>query len=164
MELSREDIIEILKTVRESGYRYFNLEVGDLKVSLGEQSPPREGAIEESYVPQQRAPLPSSPSMQSQAKTESSPPESTSYEETQHHIVNSPVVGVFYRSPKPGDPPYVQVGDQLKEGDTIGLIEVMKVYNSVAADVSGTVVEFLVDDNAAVEYGQPLLVIKPDEI
>ena len=71
--------------------------------------------------------------------------------------VTAPLLGIFYRAPRPGAPPYVEVGSRLEEDTVIGIIEVMKLMNSVRAEVRGTVVEILVADGSAVEQGQVLL-------
>lgn len=76
------------------------------------------------------------------------------------HIVKSPMVGTFYRSSSPGSKPFVEIGSQVKEGDTICIIEAMKILNEIEADKSGTVVQILGENGQAVEYGQPLLVIE----
>ena len=73
------------------------------------------------------------------------------------YAVRAPMLGIFYRNPSPDDPPFVEVGDQVEPGQTVGLIEVMKTYNEVTAMVAGTVEELLVEDGAFVEYNQPLL-------
>ena len=71
--------------------------------------------------------------------------------------VTAPLLGIFYRAPRPGDAPYIEVGSVLQEDTVIGIIEVMKLMNSVRAEVRGTVVEILAEDGAAVEEGQVLL-------
>ncbi|MBD0346498.1 MAG: acetyl-CoA carboxylase biotin carboxyl carrier protein [Coleofasciculus sp. Co-bin14] len=75
--------------------------------------------------------------------------------------VLSPMVGTFYRSPSPDDPPYVEVGDRIRIGQTVCIIEAMKLMNEIEAEVSGEVVEILVENGKPVEYGQPLMRIKP---
>jgi acetyl-CoA carboxylase biotin carboxyl carrier protein len=76
------------------------------------------------------------------------------------HAVKSPMVGTFYRAASPGGKPFVEVGSQVKEGQTICIIEAMKILNEIEADKSGTVTQILCDNGQAVEYGQPLLVIE----
>ncbi len=76
------------------------------------------------------------------------------------HVVKSPMVGTFYRSSSPGAKPFVEVGSQVKEGETICIIEAMKILNEIEADKAGTVVKMLCDNGQAVEYGQPLYVIE----
>jgi acetyl-CoA carboxylase biotin carboxyl carrier protein len=76
------------------------------------------------------------------------------------HVVKSPMVGTFYRSSSPGAKPFVEVGSQVKEGETICIIEAMKILNEIEADKSGTVTRILGENGQAVEYGQPLFVIE----
>jgi acetyl-CoA carboxylase biotin carboxyl carrier protein len=76
------------------------------------------------------------------------------------HAVKSPMVGTFYRSASPGAKPFVEVGDTIKEGETICIIEAMKILNEIEADKSGTVTKSMCDNGQAVEYGQPLFIIE----
>jgi acetyl-CoA carboxylase biotin carboxyl carrier protein len=79
--------------------------------------------------------------------------------EPEGHIVKSPMVGTFYRSSAPGNPPYVEVGSTVKEGDTLCIIEAMKLLNEIDADASGVIKQILVENGQPVEFGQPLFVI-----
>ena len=85
-------------------------------------------------------------------------PDATPAAETSH-AVKSPMVGTFYRSASPGAKPFVEVGDAVKEGETICIIEAMKILNEIEADKSGTVRKILCENGQAVEYGQPLFLI-----
>jgi acetyl-CoA carboxylase biotin carboxyl carrier protein len=76
------------------------------------------------------------------------------------HAVKSPMVGTFYRASSPGAKSFVEIGSQVKEGDTICIIEAMKILNEIEADKSGTVTQVLCENGQAVEYGQPLLTIE----
>lgn len=76
------------------------------------------------------------------------------------HIVKSPMVGTFYRSASPGAKPFIEVGSQVKEGETICIIEAMKILNEIEADKAGTVTQILCQNGQAVEYGQALVVIE----
>ncbi|MDB5929789.1 MAG: biotin carboxyl carrier protein [Polaromonas sp.] len=76
------------------------------------------------------------------------------------HAVKSPMVGTFYRSSSPGSNPFVEIGSVVKEGDTICIIEAMKILNEIEADKSGTVTKILSENGQAVEYGQPLFIIE----
>ncbi|WP_096698619.1 acetyl-CoA carboxylase biotin carboxyl carrier protein [Polaromonas sp. AER18D-145] len=76
------------------------------------------------------------------------------------HAVKSPMVGTFYRSSSPGAKAYVEVGSQVKEGETICIIEAMKILNEIEADKSGTITRILCENGQAVEYGQPLFMIE----
>ena len=75
------------------------------------------------------------------------------------HVVKSPMVGTFYRSSAPGAAPFVDIGSSVKEGDTLCIIEAMKLLNEIDADISGTIKEILVENGQPVEFGQPLFVI-----
>jgi acetyl-CoA carboxylase biotin carboxyl carrier protein len=75
------------------------------------------------------------------------------------HVVKSPMVGTFYRSSAPGNPPFIEVGASVKEGDTLCIIEAMKLLNEIDADKAGTITQILVENGQPVEYGQPLFVI-----
>jgi acetyl-CoA carboxylase biotin carboxyl carrier protein len=76
------------------------------------------------------------------------------------HRILSPLPGIFYRRPAPEKPPYKDIGDRVAEGDVIGLIEVMKQFTEINADVAGKVVRFLVENEAPVEPGEPVLLIE----
>jgi acetyl-CoA carboxylase biotin carboxyl carrier protein len=79
--------------------------------------------------------------------------------EPEGHIVKSPMVGTFYRSSGPGNPPFVEVGATVKEGDTLCIIEAMKLLNEIDADAAGVIKQILVENGQPVEFGQPLFVI-----
>ena len=88
------------------------------------------------------------------AAPEAAPPVST------EHVVKSPMVGTFYRSASPGAKAFVELGDTIKEGETVCIVEAMKILNEIEADKSGTVVKIMCVNGQAVEYGQPLFVIE----
>ncbi|MGF1491739.1 MAG: acetyl-CoA carboxylase biotin carboxyl carrier protein [Microcoleaceae cyanobacterium] len=92
----------------------------------------------------------------------SSPPSTTPSSNDPKLIeVTSPMVGTFYRSPAPGEPTFVEVGDRIPVGQTVCIIEAMKLMNEIEAEVAGQVVEILIENGAPVEYGQALIRIKP---
>ncbi|MBU0587470.1 MAG: acetyl-CoA carboxylase biotin carboxyl carrier protein [Gammaproteobacteria bacterium] len=76
------------------------------------------------------------------------------------HPVKSPMVGTFYRSASPGSKPFVEIGDSVKAGETVCIIEAMKILNEIEADTSGTIKQILCENGQAVEYGQPLFIIE----
>jgi acetyl-CoA carboxylase biotin carboxyl carrier protein len=76
------------------------------------------------------------------------------------HVAKSPMVGTFYRSPSPGAKSFVEVGSVVKEGETVCIIEAMKILNEIEADKAGTITQILCENGQAVEYGQPLFVIE----
>jgi acetyl-CoA carboxylase biotin carboxyl carrier protein len=104
-------------------------------------------------VQQYSAPAPAGPAVAAPAAAAPAPAEPTG------HIVKSPMVGTFYRSSAPGAPAFIEVGSTVKEGDTLCIIEAMKLLNEIDADISGTVTKILVENGQPVEFGQPLFVI-----
>ena len=102
------------------------------------------------------APVPATAPIAASAPAPSAP---AAAPETVGHTVKSPMVGTFYRSASPGAKSFVEVGDPIKAGETLCIIEAMKILNEIEADVSGTVAKILCDNGQAVEYGQPLFVI-----
>ncbi len=82
-------------------------------------------------------------------------------ETSRHHSITAPIVGTFYAASSPESPPFIKVGDKLKKGQTICIIEAMKIMNEIESDVDGTVVEILPDNATPVEFNQPLVVVDP---
>ncbi len=80
--------------------------------------------------------------------------------EVKGHVAKSPMVGTFYRSPSPGAKAFIEIGSVVKEGDTVCIIEAMKILNEIEADKAGTITQILCENGQAVEYGQPLFVIE----
>ncbi len=87
-------------------------------------------------------------------------PAATEPEVEAGHVVKSPMVGTFYRAPSPGAKPFVEIGDTIKEGQPICIIEAMKIMNEIEADSSGTIKRMLCENGQAVEFGQPLFIIE----
>lgn len=99
------------------------------------------------------------PAAAAAAPTVAAAPEPAAAPVAAGHTVKSPMVGTFYRSSSPGAPAFVEIGAQVKEGDTLCIIEAMKILNEIEADKSGTVTQILGENGQAVEYGQPLFII-----
>jgi acetyl-CoA carboxylase biotin carboxyl carrier protein len=85
------------------------------------------------------------------------PDPSEAPESSDQHIVRAPMIGTYYAAPAPNEPAFVQVGDVVEEGQTVGIIEAMKIMNEIAADRAGTVVEIIAQNAQTVEYGSPLI-------
>ena len=105
-------------------------------------------------------PMASSVAMPAPALAPAVAPAAAAPEVPKGHIVKSPMVGTFYRASSPGAKSFVEVGSQVKEGDTVCIIEAMKILNEIEADKSGTVTQILGENGQAVEYGQPLFIIE----
>lgn len=134
-----------------------NSGIAELEISEGEERVRivRSGAtVQHMYAPQhQLTTLPTPPQL---AETPAEPVEPAVPE---GHTVKSPMVGTFYRSPSPGAGPFVEVGQSVNMGDTLCIIEAMKLLNEIEADQSGVISAILIESGQPVEYGQPLFII-----
>lgn len=135
----------LVETMRTHGLTKLAVDVGDISIRL------RAGATGEPTVAR-RSPAPSS---MAETAPETSP--------QQGHVVSAPMIGTFYTSASPGDPPFVRAGDRVEAGQTIGIIEAMKIMNEIASDRSGIVIDVLASNAQPVEYGSPLLRLRLDE-
>jgi acetyl-CoA carboxylase biotin carboxyl carrier protein len=146
----------LIDLVSESGISELEVTEGEGKVRIVKNAPPVyfQQAMQPQYMPQQQM-APQAPAEAAAAEAAATPAAAT----PQGHVVTSPMVGTFYRAPSPGADPFVQIGDTVKEGQTICIIEAMKLLNEIESDKSGIVKEILVENGQAVEYGQPLFVI-----
>ena len=161
MELSEDDVLHILKLIDESKFDYFQLEVGELKITVSKgdpipiaASPQNAPATQASAPASRKAPVAPAPAPLKEAPKPVVIPEGMV-------AIKAPMVGVFYIAPEPGKPPFVTVNAAIKADATVGLIEVMKVFNAVSAGVNGIVTEVLAQNGQLVEYGQPLFLVKP---
>jgi acetyl-CoA carboxylase biotin carboxyl carrier protein len=162
MELSEDDVLHILKLIDESKFDYFQLEVGELKITVSKGDPiPLAGAAPQPVaVAAAPAPAPAAVSKPAPAPA-AAPAAKAATVPDGMAAITAPLLGTFYVAPEPGAPPFVKVGQQVTEDTTCGLIEVMKVFNSVRAGVKGTIVELVAQNGQFVEFGQPLFIVKP---
>src|SRR5687767_12766157 len=162
MELTDDDVLHILKLIDESKFDYFQLEVGDLKITVSKGDPiPIASASQQvaaSQTPSRAAPEAAKPAGPWPQKE---PPKAAPAVAEGLVPITAPLLGTFYVAPEPGAPPFVQVGSAVTEDTTVGLIEVMKVFNSVRANVNGTLVQVVAQNGQFVEYGQTLFLVKP---
>lgn len=149
-ELTRDDIDYILKLVDGSDFDELKLEMGDLKLEL--RKPGANGATISAPV---SAPVPPAPEVQ-----QTSAPATISA--SGGTAVPAPLLGIFYHASKPGDPPFVAVGDEVSPETVIGIIEVMKLMNQVQAGVTGRVTAISAPNGELVEHGQALIHVQPD--
>jgi acetyl-CoA carboxylase biotin carboxyl carrier protein len=166
MELSEDDVLHILKLIDESKFDYFQLEVGELKITVSKGDPiplnssPQQVAATQAAPP---APVSAKPAAAPAAPAAQTAPASVEARAAAEGLrtVTAPLLGTFYVAPEPGAPPFTHVGANVTEDTTVGLIEVMKVFNSVRAGVQGTIVEVVAQNGQFVEYGQTLFLVKP---
>jgi acetyl-CoA carboxylase biotin carboxyl carrier protein len=151
VSLTAKDIAEIARLLDESRFSSLDLTVGDFRLKIRRDG----GWSEREEDPEALAP-PAEPS--------SEPPPEIGQEAGAARVgeidVPAPLLGNFYAAPRPGDPPFVAVGDSVSEDSVVGIIEVMKLMNSVRAGVAGKVVAILAADGSAVAEGQPLVRIR----
>ncbi len=161
MELSEDDVLHILKLIDESKFDYFQLEVGDLKITVSKGEPiPIAGATQPAAVIPAPVAAPVTASKPAAAPAAATAGKTAAVPEGMLAIT-APLLGTFYVAPEPGAPPFVKVGQQVTEDTTCGLIEVMKVFNSVRAGVQGTIVEVVAQNGQFVEFGQVLFIVEP---
>ncbi len=169
--MNLKDIQELIKFVAKSGATEVDLEIDNIKISI--KSPPKKKRGEEDEIakiikevtPAAIAPAAIAPAAiapdpvaQMPAKSEEN---QTSKDDANYITIKASMIGTFYRSASPENPPFVSIGDSIKEGDTICIIEAMKLFNEIESEVSGKVVKVLVDDNTPIEFDQPLFLIDP---
>lgn len=140
----------LIDLVAESGISELEVTEGEGKVRIV-KAPPQIIAAPVAAVPAMAPAAPVAPAAAPVAEAPAAAPSG--------HTVDSPMVGTFYRAPSPGAAAFVNIGDTVKEGQTICIIEAMKLLNEIEADKSGVIKEVLVENGQAVEYGQPLFVI-----
>jgi acetyl-CoA carboxylase biotin carboxyl carrier protein len=168
MDLTEDDVLHILKLIDESKFDYFQLEVGELKITVSKGEPlplassPASAAASPSPAPVAAQKPKATPAAPPTAVQSPAPKVDASAAAAQELVpITAPLLGTFYVAPEPGAPPFVQVGAAITEDTTVGLIEVMKVFNSVRASVKGTVAQVVAQNGQFVEYGQTLFLVKP---
>jgi acetyl-CoA carboxylase biotin carboxyl carrier protein len=168
--MNLSEIQDLIKFVSKSGVTEVEIQQKEFKIIIKAEPPVKKKGSQEllsSQLPMQVA-LPAQtlpvaaaqPATQQQATT--APPPATKADDNANNVViKSPMIGTFYRSPGPDKASFVNVGDEIKPGKVICIIEAMKLFNEIEAEVSGRIVKVLVDDSSPVEYDQPLFLIEP---
>jgi acetyl-CoA carboxylase biotin carboxyl carrier protein len=165
-----KEIQNLIKFVAKSGASEVKLETGDVKITIRTGSDEKETIVQQvpmgGQMPQmpvqqqpqqQQAPAPAQESGSQSKEQQKAPAE----DDSKYITVKSPIIGTFYRKPSPDKPTFVEVGDSIKEGDVLCVIEAMKLFNEIESEVSGSIVKVLVDDSSPVEFDQPLFLVDP---
>ena len=169
-KMTLEDIQELIKFVAKSGATEVDLEFEGIKISIKSPTKKRRGEKEElvTIIQQaQAAPLSvSTPTIVSDQVvtipiSESSETTETKSDNSNYVTIKASMIGTFYRSSGPDTDAFVNIGDEIKEGSTICIIEAMKLFNEIESEISGKIVKVLVDDNTPVEFDQPLFLVDP---
>lgn len=161
-----KQIQELMKAVNKSNISELSVKQGDFEIVIKQKN-----SNETQYVAVQapiQAQLPVSTPPPSATSTTSQSLDSTSQSQNNSAIttdntvtIKSPMIGTFYRSSSPDNPPFVNVGDEIKPGQVLCIIEAMKLFNEIESEVSGKIVKVLIDDASPVEYDQPLFLVEP---
>lgn len=163
------EIQDLIKFVAKSGVNEVEIEQKDFKICIKTEGKkkkqeqitavmPQQMPVYQQPVAQAPAPAPVASAPAAEPATPSAPAAS---EEDNYITIKSPMIGTFYRKSSPDKPAFVEVGDDIKSGDVICIVEAMKLFNEIEAEVSGKVVKVLIDDNSPVEYDQPLFLVDP---
>ncbi|WP_298954998.1 acetyl-CoA carboxylase biotin carboxyl carrier protein [uncultured Nonlabens sp.] len=160
-----KEIQNLIKFVAKSGASEVKLEMDDIKITIRTGSETGDVTYVSQAAPMQMAPAQQAAPMQQAAPvaTPAAPaPEAAPAASNDKYItVKSPIIGTFYRKASPDKPAFVEVGDSIKEGETLCIIEAMKLFNEIESEVSGTIVKVLIDDSSPVEFDQPLFLVDP---
>lgn len=169
--LKVQEIRELVRLIDNSSIDEFVYEVDGAKIKMkknevktvvAEQA--TVAAVEEVVAEKAPTPAPAAQPAKPAAKAPAKKVEEKPTVEVDEslHKITSPMVGTFYQAPSPNDPPYVKVGDKTTEESIVCIVEAMKLFNEIEAEVKGEIVEVLVEDGQLVEYGQPLFLVKPE--
>tara|TARA_B110000014_G_C20063778_1_gene554200 strand:+ start:792 stop:1304 length:513 start_codon:yes stop_codon:yes gene_type:complete len=166
-KMTLEEIQELIKFVAKSGATEVDLEFEGVKISI--KSPPkkRRGQPSEKIeIAQQETPIqtvsnPIITEKNQQVITTEIVPQSIDETDSQYVTIKASMIGTFYRSSGPDKDAFVNIGNEIKEGDVICIIEAMKLFNEIESDISGKIIKVLVDDNTPVEFDQPLFLVDP---
>lgn len=150
--LSIESLQEIVKVAKDQGVAELKVEAKDFKVSVNFAT--AAAPIHHVQPIVQQAPVASAHPAAAPVKAVAS--------DAGLHVIKSPFVGTFYASPSPGKPSYAKIGDKVKTGQPLCVLEAMKIMNEIDSDISGEIIEICVDNESLVEFGQPLFKIKPN--
>ncbi len=164
-----KEIQNLIKFVAKSGASEVKLETGDVKITIRTGSDDKEPTIVQQMpvggqMPQMPAQQPQqqqAPAPQESAAPQKESKDSAEEDDSKYITVKSPIIGTFYRKPSPDKPTFAEVGDTIKEGDVLCIIEAMKLFNEIESEVSGKIVKVLVEDSSPVEFDQPLFLVDP---
>jgi acetyl-CoA carboxylase biotin carboxyl carrier protein len=153
-----KDIQELIKFVAKSGATEVDLEIDNIKISIKSPAKKKRGEVDEITTIIQQAPA---QVVAAPVVPAASTPAPAADENANYITIKASMIGTFYRSSSPETPTFVNVGDTIKEGDTLCIIEAMKLFNEIESEVSGKIVKVLVDDSSPIEFDQPLFLVDP---
>ena len=156
-----KEIQSLIKFVAKSGASEVKLEMSDVKITIKTGPTQTETTILQAAPIAPPQPI-QAPAPVAAAPVETPPSNDAAEKDTSKYVtIKSPIIGTLYRKPAPDKPTFVEVGSEIKAGDTVCIIEAMKLFNEIESDVSGKIVKVLVDDSTPVEFDQPLFLVDP---
>lgn len=155
-----KEIQNLIKFVAKSGASEVKLEMEDVKITIRTGSAKTETTIVQAAPMGAMPQIPSAP-VAAQTATETAAPTKPESDDSKYITIKSPIIGTFYRKPAPDKPNFVEVGSDINNGDTVCVIEAMKLFNEIESEISGKIVKVLVDDSSPVEFDQPLFLVDP---
>ena len=168
--MNAKELQDLIDFISKSGLNKVDIETSEFKISVTRESAPKvKYAMEQPQImsnpisvptAQQYVPAAAQPQAQQAAPAAPQAPE-TSASQGNLITIKSPMIGTFYRSSSPESPSFVNVGDEVKPGNVLCIIEAMKLFNEIECEVSGRIVKVLVDNSSPVEYDQPLFLVEP---
>jgi acetyl-CoA carboxylase biotin carboxyl carrier protein len=161
--MKAKEIQELIDFIAQSGLDEVNIETEQFKISVRRNSSNRaaDPAVHVPPVPAPAASLPPAPVPTAPATPTPAPATPAPAKESNFLTIKSPMIGTFYRSSNPDTPAFVNVGDSVKKGQTVCIVEAMKLFNEIESEVSGRIVKVLVENASPVEYDQPLFLVDP---
>lgn len=160
-----KEIQNLIKFVAKSGASEVKLEMDDVKITIKTASDTPETHIIQAApiaaAPQPIAAAPVAPAQPVAPAPATPAAPKASEDDSKYVTIKSPIIGTFYRKPSPDKPLFVEVGSEVKVGDTVCIIEAMKLFNEIESEISGKIVKVLVDDSTPVEFDQPLFLVDP---
>jgi acetyl-CoA carboxylase biotin carboxyl carrier protein len=157
-----KEIQNLIKFVYKSGVEEVKIEKENFKITIKTKANNNQQIIIDD-TPQFSIPQPAPPISQQSNPTKTEKTSEIQDKDVSDNqiIIKSPIIGTFYRKPSPDKPTFVEIGQDVKTGDILCVIEAMKLFNEIESDVSGKIVKILVDDQSPVEFDQPLFIIDP---
>ena len=155
-----KEIQNLIKFISKSGVDEVTIEKDDFKITIKSS-----GEVNKSYSKQEII-NPITPNDNLEGKTEdvlieTSNQEISKEENEKHTVIKSPIIGTFYRKSSPDNPPFVEINSQVKKGDTLCVIEAMKLFNEIECEMDCKIIKILVDDQTPIEFDQPLFIVEP---
>lgn len=156
-----KQIQELVKLINKTSIGEITIEEDGRKITIKQKKDPAQHIVTTVTPSHQAAATPAAAPASTEASAPTAPKKDTAPKTDNLITIKSPMIGTFYRQSGPDKPTFVNVGDEIKPGKVVCIIEAMKLFNEIESEISGTIVKVLVDDASPVEYDQPLFLVEP---